>query len=219
MKPVYKHVLVKMSGEMLGGEAGQGIATDELERFARELGQVRELGVQVSVIIGGGNIFRGLAGSARGMDRATADYMGMLATVINALALQDALERQGVHTRVQSAIEMRSIAEPYIRRRAMRHGEPVHGEPSPPRRLRPVGAWQHRSGRMLRSDRHARHDERGLIANAILPRMMTAATASRAVGGSSSTTTAAAAVITGTDSWTSAARVAPSDGTAAYHSV
>jgi uridylate kinase len=123
MKPVYQHVLLKVSGEMLGGEAGQGISTEELDRFAREIHEVRELGVQVSVIIGGGNIFRGLGGAAKGMDRATADYMGMLATVINGLALQDALERRGCQTRVMSAIEMRSIAEPYIRRRAVRHME------------------------------------------------------------------------------------------------
>ena len=121
--PIYKHVLLKISGEMLGGSAGQGISTDELSRFAEEIHHVRELGVEISVIIGGGNIFRGLAGAAKGMDRATADYMGMLATVINALALQDALERRGCHTRVTSAIEMQAVCEPYIRRRAMRHME------------------------------------------------------------------------------------------------
>jgi uridylate kinase len=120
---VYKHVLLKVSGEMLGGEAGQGISTEELGRFATEIKEVRDLGVQVSVVIGGGNIFRGLAGAANGMDRTTADHMGMLATVINALALQDALERIACQTRVVSAIEMRSICEPYIRRRAMRHME------------------------------------------------------------------------------------------------
>jgi uridylate kinase len=120
---VYKHVLLKVSGEMLGGEAGQGISTEELGRFATEIKEVRDLGVQVSVVIGGGNIFRGLSGAATGMDRTTADHMGMLATVINALALQDALERIGCQTRVVSAIEMRSICEPYIRRRAMRHME------------------------------------------------------------------------------------------------
>ncbi len=123
MKPAYKHVLVKISGEMLGGEAGQGISVEELSRFAEEIHHVRDLGVEISVIIGGGNIFRGLAGAARGMDRATADYMGMLATVINALALQDALERRGCNTRVTSAIEMQAVCEPYIRRRSMRHLE------------------------------------------------------------------------------------------------
>jgi uridylate kinase len=122
-KPVYQHVLVKISGEMLGGDVGQGISTDELARFAEEIHNTKSLGIQVSVIIGGGNIFRGLAGAAKGMDRATADYMGMLATVINALALQDALERRGCHTRVVSAIEMHQVCEPYIRRRAMRHLE------------------------------------------------------------------------------------------------
>jgi uridylate kinase len=122
-KPAYKNVLLKISGEMLGGSAGQGISTEELGRFAGEIHDVRDLGVQVSVIIGGGNIFRGLAGAAHGMDRATADYMGMLATVINALALQDALERRGCQTRVVSAIEMRQVCEPYIRRRSMRHME------------------------------------------------------------------------------------------------
>ncbi len=120
---VYKHALVKISGEMLGGDAGQGISTEALERFAEEIHGVRDLGTQVSVVIGGGNIFRGLSGAAKGMDRATADYMGMLATVINALALQDALERRGCHTRVLSAIEMQAICEPYIRRRAVRHLE------------------------------------------------------------------------------------------------
>jgi uridylate kinase len=123
MKPVYKHALIKISGEMLGGDVGQGISTEELSRFAAEIHQVKDLGIQVSVIIGGGNIFRGIAGAAKGMDRATADYMGMLATVINGLALQDALERRGCHTRVVSAIEMHQVCEPYIRRRAMRHME------------------------------------------------------------------------------------------------
>jgi uridylate kinase len=121
--PRYKHVLVKVSGEMLGGEDGFGILPSELDRFAQELHQVRDLGVMVSVIIGGGNIFRGLEGAGRGMDRATADTMGMLATCINALALQDALERRGCFTRVMSAIEMGKVCEPYIRRRAIRHME------------------------------------------------------------------------------------------------
>jgi uridylate kinase len=123
MKPVYQHVLLKVSGEMLGGESGQGIDPEVLARFAEEIHNVRELGVQISVVIGGGNLFRGLSGSSKGMDRTTADHMGMLGTVINALALQDALERRGCHTRVMSAIEMRAMAEPYIRRRAMRHME------------------------------------------------------------------------------------------------
>jgi uridylate kinase len=121
--PRYKHVLLKISGEMLGGQAGQGISTEELSRFAEEIHAVRDEGVQVSVIIGGGNIFRGLGGASRGMDRTTADHMGMLATVINGLALQDALERRGCQTRMMSAIAMQAVCEPYIRRRAMRHME------------------------------------------------------------------------------------------------
>ncbi|MCB9743259.1 MAG: UMP kinase [Alphaproteobacteria bacterium] len=121
--PVYKRILLKLSGEMLADGQGFGIAQTAIERFASEVEAVRATGVQVAVVIGGGNIFRGIAGSARGMDRAHADYMGMLATVINALALQDALEQKGVNTRVQSAIPMERIAEPYIRRRAERHLE------------------------------------------------------------------------------------------------
>jgi uridylate kinase len=120
---VYQSILIKLSGEMLGGEAGQGISPEQLGRFAEELHTVRDLGVQVAVSIGGGNIFRGLSGAGKGMDRATADYMGMLGTMINALALQDALERRGCHSRVMSAIEMRAVCEPYIRRRAIRHME------------------------------------------------------------------------------------------------
>jgi uridylate kinase len=112
-----------MSGEMLAGGKDGGIDPETIARFAEEIDEVRALGVEVAVVIGGGNIFRGLAGSSKGMDRAHADYMGMLATVINALALQDALERQGVYTRVMSAITMNEVAEPYIRRRAMRHLE------------------------------------------------------------------------------------------------
>lgn len=122
MKPVYERVLIKLSGEMLGGEQS-GIDQGVLSRIAGEIHDVRKLGVSTGVIVGGGNIFRGLAGAAEGMDRANADYMGMLATVINALALQDALERRGCQTRVMSAIEMNEISEPYIRRRAMRHLE------------------------------------------------------------------------------------------------
>ncbi len=121
--PVYKRVLLKMSGEMLGGGAGSGIEAESIGSFAREIRAVHELGVEVAVVIGGGNIFRGLAGASRGMDRAHADYMGMLATVINALALQDACERVGLKTRVMSAIDMEKVAEPYIRRRAVRHLE------------------------------------------------------------------------------------------------
>jgi uridylate kinase len=123
MKPVYKRVLIKVSGEMLGGQAGGGIEQEMLGLFAEEIMAVRELGVETGVIIGGGNIFRGLAGAATGMDRAAADYMGMLATVINALALQDALERRGCKTRVMSAIAMDQVSERYIRRRATRHME------------------------------------------------------------------------------------------------
>ena len=122
-RPIFKRILLKLSGEMLAGNDGYGIAQSAIERFAHEVKALRELDVEVAVVIGGGNIFRGIGGAARGMDRAHADYMGMLATVINALALQDALEQLGVLTRVQSAIPMERIAEPYIRRRAERHLE------------------------------------------------------------------------------------------------
>ncbi|MDP6934918.1 MAG: UMP kinase [Myxococcota bacterium] len=121
--PVYKRVLLKLSGEMLAGESGFGIAPRTIIRFCEEVKEVRNLGVELAVVIGGGNIFRGLAGASRGMDRAHADYMGMLATVMNALALQDCLERLGCYTRVMSAISMEEVAEPYIRRRAIRHME------------------------------------------------------------------------------------------------
>jgi uridylate kinase len=121
--PVYRRVLLKLSGEALMGEQAFGIDPAVTTKIAREIGEIQELGVQTAVVIGGGNLFRGLAASAKGMDRATADYMGMLATVINALALQDALEQIGVPTRVASAIEMRAVAEPFIRRRAVRHLE------------------------------------------------------------------------------------------------
>jgi uridylate kinase len=121
--PTYTRVLLKLSGEALMGGQTYGIDPAIATRIAREIGEIQELGVQTAVVIGGGNIFRGVAASARGMDRATADYMGMLATVINALALQDALEQQGVVTRVVTAIEMRAVAEPFIRRRAIRHLE------------------------------------------------------------------------------------------------
>jgi uridylate kinase len=121
--PTYRRILVKLSGEALMGDKPYGIDPAVAARIARDVGELQTLGVQTAIVIGGGNIFRGLAASARGMDRATGDYMGMLATVINALALQDALEQQGIVTRVMSAIEMRAVAEPFIRRRAMRHLE------------------------------------------------------------------------------------------------
>jgi uridylate kinase len=121
--PVYKRVLLKMSGEMLGGSAMGGIDPATIGRFADEIKEIRDLGVEISVVIGGGNIFRGLAGASRGMDRAHADYMGMLATVINSLALQDALEQRGCFTRVMSALALDEVCEPYIRRRATRHLE------------------------------------------------------------------------------------------------
>ncbi len=119
----YRRILLKISGEILAGEQGYGIQPAVLENLAGEVADVCSRGVEVALVIGGGNIFRGLAASARGMERASADYMGMLATVLNALALQNALERTGVATRVQSAIEMRQLAEGYIRRRAIRHLE------------------------------------------------------------------------------------------------
>ncbi|GMV50447.1 MAG: Uridylate kinase [Nitrospirae bacterium] len=119
----YRRILLKVSGEMLAGEQGYGIQPSILEGLAEEIADVVAMDVEVAVVIGGGNIFRGLAASARGMERASADYMGMLATVLNALALQNALESKGVSTRVQSAIEMRQLAEGYIRRRAIRHLE------------------------------------------------------------------------------------------------
>ena len=121
--PVYRRIVLKLSGEALAGNLGYGIDPTVLDRIGTEVKDVVVLGVQVAIVIGGGNIFRGIAASAGGMDRATADYMGMLATVINALALQDALVKAGMQTRVLSAIEMRAVAEPYIRRRAIRHLE------------------------------------------------------------------------------------------------
>jgi uridylate kinase len=122
-KPAYSRVLLKLSGEALMGEQSYGIDPKVATQIAQDIREIQQLGVQVGIVIGGGNIFRGLAASAKGMDRATADYMGMLATVINALALQDALEKIGVTTRVVTAIEMRAVAEPFIRRRAVRHLE------------------------------------------------------------------------------------------------
>ena len=119
----YRRILLKISGELLAGDQGYGIHPKVLDDTAGEIGSVVALGIEVAIVIGGGNIFRGIAGSADGMERASADYMGMLATVLNALALQNALEGKGIHTRVQSAIEMRQLAEGYIRRRAIRHLE------------------------------------------------------------------------------------------------
>jgi uridylate kinase len=121
--PAYKRVLLKLSGEALMGSQTYGIDPAVATQIAKDVAEIQGMGVETAIVIGGGNIFRGVAASARGMDRATADYMGMLATVINALALQDALEQQGVVTRVVTAIEMRAVAEPFIRRRAVRHLE------------------------------------------------------------------------------------------------
>ena len=122
-KPAFQRVLVKLSGEALMGDLEFGTDARTVEAIAKQLKGVRDRGVEVSVVLGAGNIYRGLAGAAAGMDRATADYMGMLAIVLNALQLQDALEKLEVHTRVQSALDIREVAEPYIRRRAMRHLE------------------------------------------------------------------------------------------------
>lgn len=121
--PRYRRILLKLSGEALAGDNGYGIDPSTLDRIAREVIAVQKLGVEVAIVIGGGNIFRGVAGAASGMDRATADYMGMLATAMNSLAIQDAIEKLGVETRVISAITMRQICEPYIRRKAIRHLE------------------------------------------------------------------------------------------------
>lgn len=122
-RPLYKRVLIKLSGEAFMGNRDYGIDPDTVNTIADELSEVNALGVQLAIVVGGGNIFRGVAASARGMERAAADYVGMLATVMNSLALQDALEKRGIFTRVQSAIEMQAVAEPYIRRRAIRHLE------------------------------------------------------------------------------------------------
>lgn len=121
--PKYRRIILKLSGEALAGSQGYGIDPDVVCAIASEVKDIKEKGVEVAIVVGGGNIWRGVAGSAKGMDRATADYMGMLATVINALALQDALEKINVDTRVQTAIEMKEVAESYIRRRAIRHLE------------------------------------------------------------------------------------------------
>src|SRR3989304_121186 len=122
-KPKFKRILLKLSGEALSGSLNYGLDAKIIDDISQEIKHVHGLGVEVAIVIGGGNIFRGIAASANGMDRATADYMGMLATVINALALQDALEKKDIFTRVMSAIEMKELAEPYIRRRAVRHLE------------------------------------------------------------------------------------------------
>ena len=122
-RPKYKRVLVKLSGESLGGANGAGISPQEVHGIAKQIAQIRDLGVEVVIVIGGGNIFRGYQGSKQGIERATGDYMGMLATVINSLALQDALEKNGAETRVQTAISISQLAEPFIRRKAVRHLE------------------------------------------------------------------------------------------------
>jgi uridylate kinase len=121
--PKYRRVVLKLSGEALAGEKGYGIDSEIIHNIAGQVKEVALLGVQIAIVVGGGNIWRGISGSAGGMDRATADYMGMLATVLNALALQDALEKASVDTRVQTSVEMSQVAEPYIRRRAIRHLE------------------------------------------------------------------------------------------------
>ncbi|MBV9574989.1 MAG: uridine monophosphate kinase, partial [Acidobacteriales bacterium] len=123
MSPVFKRILLKISGEALAANQGFGVDPFRIHEIAEELADVKSLGVQIAIVVGGGNFFRGVAEQAKEMDRVSADQMGMLATVINALALQDALEKQGVYTRVQSAIEMNQVAEPFIRRRAIRHLE------------------------------------------------------------------------------------------------
>ncbi|MFB6363997.1 uridylate kinase [Paenibacillus tianmuensis] len=122
-RPIYKRVILKLSGEALAGQQGYGIDSEMISSIAQQVKEVVDLQVEVAIVVGGGNIWRGIAGSAKGIDRATADYMGMLATVMNSLALQDALETIGVPTRVQTSITMQQVAEPYIRRRAIRHLE------------------------------------------------------------------------------------------------
>lgn len=122
-RPVFKRIVLKLSGEALQGRLGFGIDYDVITSIARQIKEVKGLGIEVAVVIGGGNIFRGVSGGTKGMDRVSADYMGMLATIINGIALQDALEKQGVFTRVQTAIEMEKLAEPFIKRRAIRHLE------------------------------------------------------------------------------------------------
>jgi len=121
--PVYKRILLKLSGEALAADLGFGVDTNRIHEIAAEIAEVQSLGVEIAIVVGGGNFFRGVAEQARDMDRVSADHMGMLATVINSLALQDALEKQNIYTRVMSAIEMNQVAEPFIRRRAIRHLE------------------------------------------------------------------------------------------------
>lgn len=121
--PKFKRIVLKLSGEALAGDQGYGIEPHVIQNVASQIKDIVQLGVEVAIVVGGGNVWRGISGSAQGMDRATADYMGMLATVLNALALQDALEKISVDTRVQTSVEMRQVAEPYIRRRAIRHLE------------------------------------------------------------------------------------------------
>ena len=139
----YKRIVLKLSGEALAGEKGFGIDPNVVNSIARQIKEVLDYGLEIAVVNGGGNIWRGLSGANKGMDRATADYMGMLATVINSLALQDALEQIGVPTRVQTAIEMRQIAEPYIRRRAWSSDRKIPGTSSqtgrPGRKAHPCG--------------------------------------------------------------------------------
>ena len=132
IQPAYGRILLKLSGEALMGENGYGIDPKVVIRIAQEVKDVHELGVEIALVVGGGNIFRGLSASAMGIDRASADYMGMLATVMNAIALQDGLEKVGVYTRVVSAIEMREVAEPFIRRRAVRHARAPARPPARP---------------------------------------------------------------------------------------
>lgn len=122
-EPKYRKVLLKLSGEALQGEKGYGISAEVLETISDEIVEVKKLNIELAIVIGGGNIFRGIAGASKGIDRSTGDYMGMLATVMNALALQDSLEKKGIHTRVQTALNIEQVAEPYIRRRAVRHLE------------------------------------------------------------------------------------------------
>src|SRR3954466_12831337 len=121
--PIFKRILLKISGEALAAQQGFGVDTTRIHEVAAELAEVQQLGIQIAIVVGGGNFFRGVADQAKDMDRVSADHMGMLATVINALALQDAMEKRAVYTRVMSAIEMNQVAEPFIRRRAMRHLE------------------------------------------------------------------------------------------------
>ena len=145
-RPKYGRILLKLSGEALGGQHGLNISPQAVRDMAQQIREVRDLGVQVVVVVGGGNIFRGLSGSERGIERATGDYMGMLATIINALALQDSLEKIGVATRVQSAISMAQVAEAFIRRRAVRHLEEGPGGHLRRRHRQSLLLHRHRSG-------------------------------------------------------------------------